>query len=656
MTTAGDPSRHLTLDEPSVELLQLARDLCAALACFLVTPEGDVTVALPPEGARAETRDRVSALARSSLVHPDAFGTEIFTTFEPASSERPGVTRMLCKVLTVRDPGGSETEHIGLLGIVDTAPLNIDDELRFGLSRIASRLASRLAYSRRYAPDSAGSPGELAGQQEPVQQHAPDVSLPQPLYGHELVEPAAIIPATTGSKLEPPPPSAIEPEPEPAPEPASPPMGAGPATARGGTFLEEVIAHTPDPILVVREDGTVLYASETLSSVLGNGDAANILGREITDLIDPFDPIFAEGHPPAELVKMLAGQPPPGRRVKMFHGETTDVQVDICGTELPSSHLGRCYVASLRVAGEGSPAGSQARDELRTSRSVIDALEDGLVACDSHGIVVLANPPALSLQGLPAGSELLGRPFPQNTSLLASDGTRISAAEHPLTRAIGGATVRNEQLQLPREKGGPRWITASAQPLDIGDAAPGALLLLHDSSPQREHEAWLTRLALYDPLTGVANRSLLLDHLTRALVRSRREGGRAGLLFCDLDGLKLVNDTYGHDVGDEVLTAVARRLEGVLRPSDTVARLGGDEFAAVAYSSSPDPTELDAVMRRVRTVLSDPYQVRNQTISVLVTLGSVMADGRTDDATSVLVRADRELYQMKTLRMQSYAD
>jgi diguanylate cyclase (GGDEF)-like protein len=346
----------------------------------------------------------------------------------------------------------------------------------------------------------------------------------------------------------------------------------------------------------------------------------------------------------------------------MFRGERADVQVDICGAELQSSHLGKCFVASLRIVAEGSersegPRGtSQNVDELHTAHSVIDALEDGLIACDSHGTVLLANPSALALQGLPPNSELLGRPFPQNISLLSSDGTRINSAEHPLTRALGGATVRSEQIQLPREKGGPRWITASAQPLEIGGAGLGALLLLHDSSPQREHEAWLTRLALYDPLTGVANRSLLLDHLTRALVRSRREGGRASLLFCDLDGLKLVNDTYGHDIGDEVLTAVARRLEGVLRPSDTVARLGGDEFAAVAYSSSPDPAELDAVMRRVRTVLSDPYQVRNQTISVLVTLGSVIADGRTDDATSVLVRADRELYQMKTMRMKNYED
>ena len=639
----------MTLDETGEELLHLARDLCAALSSFLVTPDGDVTVFLPPTGTRPETRDRVSSLARSCITNPEALGTDIFYCSEAMIPGHPGITRMSCIAVPLRLDTAAEAGFLGILGIVDTAAPTIDDELRLGLKRIANRLVERTRSEVLSDVD-----------QPPVRQAPtgkPEEETPWPLpVADDTTAGTGFVPAAepltrgfaAGSALS---------EQERAGQSSSEAQtdGSSPiAQLQEGTFLEEVVRHVPDPIMVVREDGTIIYASESISSVVATS-ASEVLGRDIVDLLDPFDPLLTETRASENLAKMIVGEPPPGQRVRMLSNEGSTVQVNICGTEFQSRQLGSCYVASLRLASE-SQSRPESNDELLTARSVINALEDALIAFDRHGVVILSNAAAATLHGLPADEELLGRPFPQNTALLASDGTRITPAEHPLARALGGATVRNEQLQLPQEKGGPRWLVASAQPLEIGRDGPGALFVLHDASAQREHEAWLTRLALYDPLTGVANRSLLLDHLNRALVRSRREGGRVSLLFCDLDGLKLVNDHYGHDVGDEVLTAVARRLEGVLRPNDTVARLGGDEFAAVAYMSSPDPAELDAVMRRVRTILSDPYQVRSQTLRVLVTLGSVVADGRADDATSVLVRADRELYRMKSIRLQGHED
>jgi len=156
-------------------------------------------------------------------------------------------------------------------------------------------------------------------------------------------------------------------------------------------------------------------------------------------------------------------------------------------------------------------------------------------------------------------------------------------------------------------------------------------------------------LALHDPLTGLANRYLLLDYLRRVLLQFRTRGGSIALVFLDLDDFKMINDRYGHDVGDEVLVAVGRRIQGAVRSSDIVARLGGDEFV-VAHAASDDPGEIEMVISRIRKTLTAPYQVRGQTLAVSASIGWVAADPRSEDPTTLLVRADREMYRRKSAR------
>jgi len=160
-----------------------------------------------------------------------------------------------------------------------------------------------------------------------------------------------------------------------------------------------------------------------------------------------------------------------------------------------------------------------------------------------------------------------------------------------------------------------------------------------------EERAKLEHLALHDSLTGLANRTLLLDRLTQAIAGTARRSEQVGVLFLDLDGFKRINDTLGHQRGDQLLVAVAERLTRLVRPSDTVARLGGDEFVVVCADLISGEFSLDAVRQRIETELRAPFaEVEGIVIGVSVG-GAVAMSG--EAAQHVLARADAGMYRVK---------
>jgi diguanylate cyclase (GGDEF)-like protein/PAS domain S-box-containing protein len=164
----------------------------------------------------------------------------------------------------------------------------------------------------------------------------------------------------------------------------------------------------------------------------------------------------------------------------------------------------------------------------------------------------------------------------------------------------------------------------------------GTALVRLRSEERMRHEA------LHDPLTGLANRTLLRDRLDLALARTAREATPTGVLFVDLDEFKLVNDRFGHAAGDTVLASVGARLRAAVRPADTVARLGGDEFVVVC--EAVDEAAALALGRRLDAAVRQPLDIagaeQHLTASIGIALGS-------DDADSILAAADSALYQAK---------
>jgi diguanylate cyclase (GGDEF)-like protein/PAS domain S-box-containing protein len=173
----------------------------------------------------------------------------------------------------------------------------------------------------------------------------------------------------------------------------------------------------------------------------------------------------------------------------------------------------------------------------------------------------------------------------------------------------------------------------------------GLVITLRDVTEQRQLEHELTQRAFHDSLTGLPNRTLLLERTERALLRGRRESTLTCLLFIDLDDFKIVNDTLGHIVGDRLLAAVGERLSRTLRRTDTAARLGGDEFA-VLMEGAKQPVDAELLAAQVIQSLGRPFRLSDDSVNVSASVGVATAWDSADPE-ELLALADLALYAAK---------
>jgi diguanylate cyclase (GGDEF)-like protein len=175
--------------------------------------------------------------------------------------------------------------------------------------------------------------------------------------------------------------------------------------------------------------------------------------------------------------------------------------------------------------------------------------------------------------------------------------------------------------------------------------------LLHEAA--RNQGKMLESLALKDPLTGLANRRLLAERMSMALVHARRNKSTMAVVYLDLDGFKQINNTLGHGAGDALLKMVAGRLVATVREEDTVARLGGDEFImALWHVSGPD--DAAKVALKVIEAVSQPYGIEGHTVSVTTSAGIGIYPVHGEDADTLLKSADLALYEAKRAGKNAY--
>jgi diguanylate cyclase (GGDEF)-like protein/PAS domain S-box-containing protein len=177
---------------------------------------------------------------------------------------------------------------------------------------------------------------------------------------------------------------------------------------------------------------------------------------------------------------------------------------------------------------------------------------------------------------------------------------------------------------------------------------------IHDSEPRKQLEEQLRQGALYDEVTGLPNRKLFLERLRLTIAQARRSPDlRYAVVFLDLDGFKLVNDSLGHHVGDRFLAKIGERLRGGLRETDLAARFGGDEFAVLLHAI--DPGGVGPLVERMQASLAEPIELDGHEVAVTASVGIAMSGREHTSAEDVLRDADIAMYHAKSLRRGSFA-
>ncbi len=282
-----------------------------------------------------------------------------------------------------------------------------------------------------------------------------------------------------------------------------------------------------------------------------------------------------------------------------------------------------------------------AEESLRVTASVFDNSQEAILITDADNRIIDVNPAFSHITGY-SREEVMGA----NPALLSS------GLHDPAFYAGMWNTLQQEKSWRGeiwnRRKNGEIYaeLLSIAMIIDDDGNVMRHVGVFSDISYLKEHEEALSRIAHYDALTGVPNRMLLADRMRQAIAQTSREQNMVAVCYLDLDGFKPVNDTYGHEAGDQVLVEVAKRLGNTIRGGDTVARLGGDEFVVLLLGLSKGD-ECMKTLERLLAAISQPIPIKGNQLTLGASIGVSIYPLDDEDPDTLLRHADQAMYVAK---------
>ncbi len=409
----------------------------------------------------------------------------------------------------------------------------------------------------------------------------------------------------------------------------------------------------PDAALVADSNLIVRFVNPTAEQFFGIA-SKEAIGTHIVDLIETeTNPPLTREETITGVGNVLDGESWCGQlRQRDAEGEWRDVEAMAIPVTQAHDSPGLLYIA--RDVTPIQQAAREAKDRTDFAAAILDSLPGRTCVLDTAGLVVEVNRKYRD-QG-PTGAGLNTGPSVGDHYVEWLSTTVSKSAALELQGLLSGnrADYRAEFPTSHRRKRA--WTEMFAVPLT--GLHPGAVVTHVDITTRKNTETALTKRATHDPLTSLPNRVLLADRLAQALSRASRSKTEVGLLFCDLDGFREVNNQLGHLAGDKLLVTIAKRLRAVCRSSDTVARVSGDEFVIILEDVAGEP-EVEEVARRIIEALSEPIELEQGTAKTGTSIGLVISSGvpragiRTVE--NLIRDADSAMYSAKEAGRGRYA-
>ena len=405
-------------------------------------------------------------------------------------------------------------------------------------------------------------------------------------------------------------------------------------------WLRSVVENSSENVTIVDPDGTLRYASPAFGRMLGYAPEEVVGKMNVLDYVHPDD----LPHVLEETEKALSegGVATNSTEYRFRHKDGSWRWVESAGTYLLDDPHVKGVVVQTRDITERKRTEEALREaEERFRRSFEDAAI-GMALVAPNGRFLRTNRSLCDMLGY-REVELLGKTFQDITHPDDLD------ADLDQRRRMLVGEMRTYQMEKRyfHKEGHVVWVLLSVSLVHDEEGEPLYFVSqIQDISERKVLEERLEHRAFHDSLTNLPNRQLFMDRLGQALMRTRRRHKRLAVLFMDLDGFKVVNDSLGHEVGDLLLTVVAQRLRRCLRPEDTLARFGGDEFV-VLIEALDDPAQAVQVAERITEELRRPFIMEGRDLYVLASIGISLGDARTHDTDDLLREADTAMYRAK---------
>lgn len=406
-------------------------------------------------------------------------------------------------------------------------------------------------------------------------------------------------------------------------------------------YFRSLMANTLDLIVVLDVEGNVRYTSGSIENVLGY-EGEELLGRDAFGLIHPdqVDRVraFFRG-------RLQRPGPAPRLEFRCRHRDGSWRIFEASASNLLHDPAIDGVVITMRDITQRKRSEEALRESEERYALAERGANDGLWDWNLRTGRVYFSPRWKAMIGAAeqdvgtTPEEWFGRVHPDDLEQLKMD----------IDLHVTGHTPHLETEHRIRHRDGLyRWVLTRG--LAVRDGTGRAYRLAGsqtDITARKAVEEQLLHDAFHDPLTGLPNRALFMDRLGHAIRRGRRSDSQSAVLFLDLDRFKVVNDSLGHVRGDQLLVAIARRLEECVRPGDTVARIGGDEFV-VLLDEVPSVEESELIAGRIQESLSVPFQLGGQEVYTTASIGIAISSTGHERAEDLLRDADTAMYDAKS--------